>query len=111
MDARAQRSFSAPGNLAAAGGQWPKRGDFYDRVKELLYPNEHAFRGFARLETRDGQPPPRVTFGRPFFEQLDMLVQYWDTSMDEYIPPKSKTVDKSTEILSQLDGQDEPRKK
>jgi hypothetical protein len=93
------------------GRQWPKRGDFYDRVKELLYPNENGFRGFARLETRDGQPSPRVTYSRPFFEQLDMVVQYWDTSLDEYIPQKSKGADTSTEILSQLDGQDEPRKK
>lgn len=93
------------------GRSWPTRGDFYDRHRELSYANDAGFRGFSRTNAPDGTPPPRLTFGRPFFEHLDTLVQYWDTSLDEYILPSPTKMDTSGSIQARLDGQDEPRKK
>jgi hypothetical protein len=74
------------------GRPWPARGDFWDRVAQLKYSNLNGFQGYARI-TKDGTHPPRLTHARPFYEHLDGMIQYWDTSKDEYIPPKAPTAE------------------
>jgi hypothetical protein len=70
------------------GRPFPTRGDFWERANQLRLSNIDGFRGYARISI-DDRPIPRVTHARPFFEHLDGMVQYWDTSLDEYIPPNS----------------------
>lgn len=70
------------------GRPWPTRGDFWERASQLQLSNIDGFRGYARIQKHD-EVLPRVTHARPFFEHLDCMVQYWDTSLDEYIPPRS----------------------
>ncbi|KAF2664650.1 hypothetical protein BT63DRAFT_460141 [Microthyrium microscopicum] len=90
------------------GRGWPTRGDFWDRLQQLNYPNVDGFRAFARIPNAAGDPPPRLTHARPFYEHLDSMVQYWDTSLDEYLkpttpPPEAKT-DEEKEAGQKADG-------
>lgn len=93
---------------------WPTRRDFYNKVSELKYTNVDAFRGLIRLRD-DGQPPPRVSHARTFYKFLDDLVQYWDTSKDEYIPPEvdadSSTGQDEEGAMEECGTEDEPRKR
>jgi hypothetical protein len=77
---------SVPAGKLSNGRPYPTRGDFWERATQLKLSNIDGFRGYARMPT-DGLPLPRVTHARPFYEHLDGMVQYWDTSLDEYIPP------------------------
>jgi hypothetical protein len=93
------------------GRPWPTRRDFYDRFRDVSYSNREAFQGHTRTN-KDGKPPPRLTHGRPFVQYLDTLVQYWDSSEDQYIPPKpvETSTDGDTED-DDINMSDEPRKR
>jgi hypothetical protein len=94
------------------GRPWPTRLDYYERARDLMYENKAAFHGYTRA-TVDGKPPPRLTHGRPFVQQLDSLVQYWDTSLDEYISPaedETKNGDDKMQ-MGATDDESEPRKR
>ncbi|KAL9062317.1 MAG: hypothetical protein Q9157_009031, partial [Trypethelium eluteriae] len=56
---------------------------FYSRAKELLVENEAAYKVISR-STPKGQAPPRLAHFRRFWEGMDSLSHYWDTSADEY---------------------------
>ncbi|KAL9096506.1 MAG: hypothetical protein Q9165_001503 [Trypethelium subeluteriae] len=61
----------------------PDHDTFYTRAKELLVENEAAYKVISR-STPKGQPPPRLAHFRRFWEGMDSLSHYWDTSADEY---------------------------
>lgn len=115
------------------GRKAPTRRDFDIRAKELLYENSDAFATLTRK--RDAaQLPVRLAHFRKFWEALDNMAYYWDSSLDHYsshqesnqgdenaIPPKSplrmngkaeddfKAVSTGGAELSSFEG--EPRKK
>jgi hypothetical protein len=91
---------------------WPTRKDFYDKVSELKHNNADAFRGLIRQKDGD-KPPPRITHSRTFYKCLDDVVQYWDTSLDEYIPSEDADTSTSTSevAMTDLGTEDEPRKR
>lgn len=68
----------------------PTQHDFYTRVKELYHSNDDAFRALNQLPSKDkhAHPPVRLAHFRRFWEGLDNMALYWDTSHDEYVYPE-----------------------
>jgi hypothetical protein len=73
--------------LLCNGRRVPDRSEFYVRAKELYFRNEDAFANLSRKAHGD-RVPLRLAHFRKFWEGLDNLAYYWDTSLDEYLPPK-----------------------
>ncbi|KAF2495167.1 hypothetical protein BU16DRAFT_618027 [Lophium mytilinum] len=76
----------APDRVLSNGRKPLDRKEFYIRAKELYYTNEDAFSVLTR-SPKLNQPAPRLAHFRRFWEGLDNMAYYWDTSLDEYIPP------------------------
>ncbi|KAF2195208.1 hypothetical protein K469DRAFT_722485 [Zopfia rhizophila CBS 207.26] len=74
-------------SLLSNGRSAPDRKEFYTRAKELFFKNEDAFANLTR-KANPGQAPLRLAHFRRFWEGLDNMAYYWDTSLDEYLPPK-----------------------
>ncbi|KAJ9664830.1 hypothetical protein H2201_005051 [Coniosporium apollinis] len=74
----------------------PTDRDFYVRLKEIQHRNHDAYCVFTRTP-KAGQLPPRLAFFRRFWDGMDNMAYYWDTSLDNYIPPKSDSEEKKTE--------------
>ena len=60
-----------------------KRMDYEDRLTELRFDNDDAFRAISKT-TKDGVRPPRLAYMRKFWEGLENMSQYWDSSLDNY---------------------------
>ncbi|EME42589.1 hypothetical protein DOTSEDRAFT_73433 [Dothistroma septosporum NZE10] len=61
-----------------------KRGkNFDERLIELQIENDAGYRNINRT-TKPGSKPPRIAWLRKFWEGLESMSQYWDTSLDEY---------------------------
>lgn len=78
------------------GRKSPDRHEFYMRAKELLFKNEDAFLNLTR-RNEGTKPTLRLAHFRKFWEGLDNLAYYWDTSLDEYLPPKPEAVQEGNE--------------
>ncbi|KAF2753709.1 hypothetical protein EJ05DRAFT_169288 [Pseudovirgaria hyperparasitica] len=103
------------------GRQVPGVKEFRVRLEEVRRPNQEAFSAFTRAAA-EGQKPPRLVHLRRFWEGLDNMAYYWDTSLDEYIPlsesateerhetPPSSPAAKANTPLPPAEGS-EPRKK
>ncbi|PVI00510.1 hypothetical protein DM02DRAFT_655372 [Periconia macrospinosa] len=76
--------------LLSSGRRVPDRNEFYSRAKELLFANEDAFSNLTR-KPRGDRVPLRLAHFRKFWEGLDNVAYYWDTSLDEYLPPKPQS--------------------
>lgn len=76
--------------LLANGRQAPTRLEFYTRVKELFHTNEEAFYTLVQRPHREnhGPKPIRLVHFRRFWEGLENMAYFWDTSLDEYSAPK-----------------------
>lgn len=72
------------------GRRAPKVDDFQFRLKELTHPNYDAFASLSR-GPGDVQKIARLVHFRRFWEGLDSMAQYWDTSLDHYILPKEES--------------------
>ncbi|GIZ48980.1 hypothetical protein CKM354_001202200 [Cercospora kikuchii] len=59
-----------------------KRKEFDDRLAELRIDNDTGIRVITRT-TKAGNKP-RVAYMRKFWEGLESVAQYWDTSLDQY---------------------------
>ncbi|KAF2102313.1 hypothetical protein NA57DRAFT_73743 [Rhizodiscina lignyota] len=104
------------------GREAPGFRDFSIRLREALVPNETGYDMLAG-RTRPDANTPRLAQLRRFWEGLDGMASYWDTSQDEYILPKDK--DPSDEqaaeenssnaggldVKAQSPSTDEPRKR
>ena len=66
------------------GGPSPSHEAFFTRVRELLYDNEDAFRVVQRKLSRSNHPALRVVHFRKFWDNLALMAEYWDTSLDRY---------------------------
>ena len=78
--------------LLCNGRRVPDRGEFLVRAKELSFRNEDAFSNLTR-KASGIRVPLRLAHFRKFWEGLDNLAYYWDTSLDEYLPPQPKGSD------------------
>lgn len=80
----------------------PSRSDFYTRIKELYHINDEAFRTLNQVPNRDkrGHPQIRLAHFRRFWEGLDNMAFYWDTSHDEYIAPTPQDHDEGNDDVS-----------
>ncbi|KAG9190163.1 hypothetical protein G6011_08251 [Alternaria panax] len=82
--------------LLSNGRQLPDQREFYVRARELLFKNTDAFSTLTR-KSSGSQTPLRLAHFRKFWEGLDNLAYYWDTSLDEYLPPVQAASDDSGE--------------
>jgi hypothetical protein len=73
--------------VLSSGRTCPTQHDFYTRSTELQHENENGFRALSRRPS-NGKPPPRLAHFRRFWEGLDTMASYWDTTSEEYFPPK-----------------------
>lgn len=108
--------------LLCNGRKVPDQNEFYLRVKELSFKNEDAFANLTR-KPRGEKIPLRLAHFRKFWEGLDNMAYYWDTSLDDYSTPsirKDKDVNGSDQIDSARGpsslgaippNEEEPRKK
>ena len=78
--------------LLANGRQGPNRHEFYTRLKELYHTNEEAFQTLDQTLSRErhARPAIRLAHFRRFWEGLENMAYYWDTSLDEYLAPKAE---------------------
>ncbi|OJD29055.1 system protein b [Diplodia corticola] len=86
-----------PKRLLSNGRPFPGREDFAIRLKELVLDNHDAFSVLTRISHDKEKKPPRLAHYRKFWEGLDNMAYYWDTSLDEYIPPKPEDQPKQTD--------------
>jgi hypothetical protein len=68
------------------GRKTPDQRDFYVRARELFFNNADAFATLTRKGCGNSASI-RLAHFRKFWEGLDNLAYYWDTSLDEYLPP------------------------
>jgi hypothetical protein len=85
--------------LLSNGKRLPEQREFYVRARELLFNNSDAFSTLTR-KSDGAQAPLRLAHFRKFWEGLDNLAYYWDTSLDEYLPPISKPASDGGETVS-----------
>jgi hypothetical protein len=124
-----QKDASRLGNISRVlsnGKTCPNQQDFYTRSMEIQHDNEDGFRALSR-KPNNGKPPPRLAHFRRFWEGLDGMAFYWDTTSDEYIPPKEEETSNEAllgvadlasprssidlETIEADDNDDEPRKR
>ncbi|KAF2147230.1 uncharacterized protein K452DRAFT_261562 [Aplosporella prunicola CBS 121167] len=82
----APEPYAAAKYALSSGRPYPGRDDFVLRLKEVTIDNHDAFSALTRTPP-PGKKPPRLAHFRRFFEGLDNMAYYWDSSLDEYIPP------------------------
>jgi hypothetical protein len=105
----------SPGDrpLLPNGRAWPPRVEFHRRVKDFLFDNQTGFHALSR-EPRNGVAAPQIVYGRNFFIAYETLVQYWDCTLDEYIPPndeEQKSAEADSSASKGSAGTQEPRKR
>lgn len=64
-------------------GSARKRKEFDERLAELRVDNDTGFRVITRT-TKPGVKAPRLATMRKFWEGVESVAQYWDTSLDQY---------------------------
>ena len=60
-----------------------KRKEFDERLAELRLDNDTGIRVITRT-TKPGSVKPRIAYARKFWEGVESVAQYWDTSVDQY---------------------------
>ncbi|KAH9841254.1 hypothetical protein Tdes44962_MAKER07811 [Teratosphaeria destructans] len=60
-----------------------QRKEFQNRLAELRVDNDTAFRSLTRT-MKNGAKAHRLAYMRKFWEGLESMSQYWDTSLDQY---------------------------
>ncbi len=75
-----------PSRALSNESEAPGRDIYDERLKELSFDNDDAFRAVRRLPALPGRPSTRLAHFRKFWINLDMMSQYWDTSEDNTEP-------------------------
>lgn len=101
---------AATTRVLANGRPAPGQRDFDIRARELALENQDALSALTRLR-HDGKKAPRLAHFRRFWEGLDNMAYYWDTSLDEYFPSVSADNMDIDAPLSIQTGAEEPRKR
>ncbi len=91
-------SQASTATLLSNGRRVPDQKEFHIRARELLFKNADAYSTLTRKRVGD-HPPLRLAHFRKFWEGLDNLAYYWDTSLDEYFPPVQEASDNSGETV------------
>ncbi|KAK7515990.1 uncharacterized protein IWZ02DRAFT_458080 [Phyllosticta citriasiana] len=89
-----------PKRLLCNGREYPGREEFTIRLKEILNDNYHAFSALTRTQDPE-KKPPRLAHFRRFWEGLDNMAYYWDTSRDMFIPLPEEQQDVDDEAESE----------
>ncbi|KAK8206114.1 hypothetical protein IWZ01DRAFT_66588 [Phyllosticta capitalensis] len=92
-----------PKHLLPNGREYPGRDEFALRLKEILNDNYHAFSALTRTPDPN-KKPPRLAHFRKFWEGLDNMAYYWDSSRDEFIEPPDVDVREYFRKLDEADA-------
>ncbi|KAL8743216.1 MAG: hypothetical protein Q9190_004405 [Brigantiaea leucoxantha] len=65
------------------GQKRPGHADFHRRCTEVLYENDDAFNF---LQRKPAEVPIRIAYFRKFWDNLLLMAEYWDTSLDNDPP-------------------------
>ncbi|KAH0536244.1 hypothetical protein FGG08_006866 [Glutinoglossum americanum] len=77
------RSLQLPDKKLSTGRVRPNIQEFRQRYAELSYSNEDAFHVVQRKPPVPGKPPVKPGQYYRFWQGLDLLAQWWDTSQDD----------------------------
>jgi hypothetical protein len=82
--ASSEEAFASPpsSQTLSNGAAVPSQEAFYNKVKELKYDNDDAYRAATRRKPLADRQPVRVSQFRNFWLQMDRLAGFWDTSKD-----------------------------
>ncbi|KAI9851730.1 MAG: hypothetical protein M1838_002945 [Thelocarpon superellum] len=73
----------APTHLSN-GKEAPDQETYRQRVAELILDNDEAFRAVLREPPKPGRPVAKPGHFYKFWQGLETMAQYWDTSLDQY---------------------------
>jgi len=90
-----------PESKLSNGAAAPGHDVYYARLQELLFDNDAAFRRIVRQPQRPGQQPVSPAHFRKFWVNLELMSEYWDTSLDNDTDVSSKEA-----VQSQNDAMD-----
>ncbi|KAL9124895.1 MAG: hypothetical protein Q9217_005823 [Psora testacea] len=99
QDANSSPTTTPPAETLSNGGPLPCHEAFFTRVRELLHDNEDAFRTVQHRPARPDHPAARVLHFRKFWDNLALMAEYWDTSLDMY----SKSTGEAGTLTTELD--------
>lgn len=86
------------------GSKAPGHEIYYARLQELLFDNDAAFRRVLRQLPRPGQQPVSPAHFRKFWVNLELMSEYWDTSLDNESGSPTKEVTQSAMELDHKDS-------
>lgn len=84
-------------------GSLPAQEIFHARAKELQISNEDGYKTIHRIPLAKNKGPIRLLFFRKFWDELDCLADYWDTSQDKYTKSLSKSRKRSGDVAMDVD--------
>ncbi len=85
------------------GATGPGHDVYYGRFQELLFDNDAAFRRVLRQPPRPGQQPVTPAHFRKFWVNLELMSEYWDTSLDDETSSPTKEAAQSVQDTMNLD--------
>ena len=71
-----------PERQLSNGSKAPGHEIYHARLQELLFDNDAAFRRVLRQPPRPGEQPVTPAHFRKFWVNLELMSEYWDTSLD-----------------------------
>lgn len=80
----ATQSTTSTTHLMDNGGKAPDPEHFSKLARELLYDTDDALRLIAHRKPLPGHEHPHLHHFREFWEHLDVMAQFWDSSLDNY---------------------------
>lgn len=107
---RSSLSTASPSHkhpLLSNGHKAPDEEVYARYAREMMCENDDALRVLQKKKPRPGQSAPQISHFRKFWSQLELVSNYWDTSLDHYYeagtePSSKPTAPKSPKGLKRL---------
>lgn len=93
------------------GSKAPGHEIYYVRLQELLFDNDAAFRRVLRQPPRPGQQSVTPAHFRKFWVNLELMSEYWDTSLDDETGSPTKEAVPSAMETDHKDSENGPDKR
>ena len=99
---------SKPECQLSNGSKAPGHEIYYARLQELLFDNDAAFRRVLRQPPRPGHQAVTPAHFRKFWVNLELMSEYWDTSLDDESGSPTKEAGESAMAVDHEDGDKPP---
>lgn len=100
--------FVKPECQLSNGSKAPGHEIYYVRLQELLFDNDAAFRRVLRQPPRPGQQPVTPAHFRKFWVNLELMAEYWDTTVDSESESPTKEPGQSAMDIDHTDSDKGP---